>query len=73
MLTKNAITALRYLRKAGCEWDESTMSNAAMFGDLQLLQWLHKQGAPWDDEATQEWSPRGIPLVEEQWMSLRSP
>jgi hypothetical protein len=50
-LTTDAITALQYLREAGCEWDERTATKAASFGDLELLQWLHKQDAPWDGEA----------------------
>jgi hypothetical protein len=47
-IAEDAVTALAYLRSAGCEWDERTANCAAKFGDVQLLQWLHKQGAPWN-------------------------
>ena len=54
------LEVVKYLRKLGISWDESTCSNAAKNGHLELLKWCRANQCPWD-EATwtscYQWSP----------------
>jgi hypothetical protein len=36
----------KQLRLTPFPWDTETCSNAAKFGHLQLLKWIHEQGCP---------------------------
>ena len=47
---RGKIESLTCLRANGCEWDESTCSQAAWGGHLEMLQWLRQNGCPWDAE-----------------------
>jgi hypothetical protein len=42
--------SMKQLRLTPFPWDTETCRNAATFGHLQLLKWLHEQGCPWNDE-----------------------
>jgi|TARA_B110000977_G_scaffold26623_1_gene33263 hypothetical protein len=41
------LTALKWLRKNGCPWDEKTCANAAEGGHVGVLKWAHENGCPW--------------------------
>jgi hypothetical protein len=45
---KGQFEHLKWLRKCGCPWDESTCSAAARGGHLNILKWAKEQGCPWD-------------------------
>ena len=34
----------------GAPWDESTCSNAALNGHLEIIQWCRANGAPWNED-----------------------
>ncbi len=42
------LEVVKYLRKLGISWDESTCSNAAKNGHLELLKWCRANQCPWD-------------------------
>jgi hypothetical protein len=39
---------MKRIRLTPFPWSEYTCANAAKFGHLTLLKWLHEQGCPWD-------------------------
>ena len=41
------LEVLRWLRRNGCPWNETTCSGAAMFNHLEVLQWARENGCPW--------------------------
>jgi hypothetical protein len=41
---------MKKIRLNRLPWNKETCRNAAMFGHLQLLKWLHEQGCPWDED-----------------------
>ena len=45
-LTRSVIA--NKIRLIPLPWNEFTCRNAAKFGHLELLKWLHEQGCPWD-------------------------
>jgi F-box-like len=47
-LSQQPIDVLTLARVHGAAWHEDLCRDAALFGDLKLLQWLHKSGCPWD-------------------------
>jgi len=42
------VRTMKQIRLNPFPWDEWTCYNAAKFGHLKLLKWLHDQGCPWD-------------------------
>lgn len=46
-----SVAMVRHLRDAGLSWDERTMRAAALCGRLDVLQYLHRAGCPWDASA----------------------
>ena len=38
----------KFLRAAGCPWDEETCAHAALGGHLDVLKWARAIGCPWD-------------------------
>jgi hypothetical protein len=44
------LSVLKYLRsiQCDCDWDESTCSNAALNGHLEVIKWCRKNRCPWD-------------------------
>ena len=38
----------KFLRAAGCPWDEETCAHAALGGHLDVLKWARANGCPWD-------------------------
>jgi len=45
------ISIIEHLRKNGCEWDDTTCSNAVENGHFDLVKWLKENGCPWDEWA----------------------
>jgi hypothetical protein len=41
---------LKWARENDCPWDESTCSQAAEEGHIELLRWARMNGAPWDED-----------------------
>jgi hypothetical protein len=41
--------SMKQIRLTPFPWSEYTCANAAKFGHLTLLKWLHEQGCPWDN------------------------
>eukprot|EP00953_Heterococcus_sp_UTEX-ZZ885_P036526 18803-Heterococcus_DN1.PRE.2 len=38
------------LRLKGCPWDADACKQAADYGELDTLRWLHENGCPWDTD-----------------------
>lgn len=36
----------------GCPWDETTFAFAAMFGNMEVLKYMHTNGCPWGASCT---------------------
>jgi hypothetical protein len=47
-LSQQPIEVLTLARVHGAAWHEGLCEDAAFYGNLELLQWLHKSGCPWD-------------------------
>jgi hypothetical protein len=42
------LEVLKWLRNAGCPWDEGTRAAAALCGHLETLRWALQHGCEWD-------------------------
>jgi hypothetical protein len=60
--------SMKQIRLAPFPWYERTCRNAARFGHLKLLQWLHKQGCPWNCRTRSDEVPRKDDATEEPSM-----
>jgi hypothetical protein len=45
--------SMKQIRLTPFPWDTETCSNAAKYGHLKLLKWLHEQGCPWNSNTFQ--------------------
>jgi len=48
-VANGSIDVLEYLRKNGCDWNETACYAAAAHNQLDTLKYLHENGCPWDD------------------------
>jgi hypothetical protein len=53
------LEVVKYLRKLGISWDESTCSNAAKNGHLELLKWCRANQCPWDEGTCRQAAENG--------------
>lgn len=55
----NDMDMLKWARKIGCPWDESTCANAAFHGNLEILHYARSQGCRWDESTCSAAAGRG--------------
>ena len=61
---------IKWLRKNGYKWSDSTLCGAAYFGDVTLINWLKQNGCPYDKQTARKAAMAGHIQVNSQKILL---
>lgn len=55
----NDLRMLKWAKRIGCPWDESTCANSAFHGNIDILKYARSKGCPWDESTCSAAAGRG--------------
>jgi F-box domain len=55
----NYLELLKWARRKGCPWSETTCVVAGRYGQVEALQWLREQGCKWNQDVLREAAKQG--------------